>query len=34
MEIAMKVLTHIEQRGYNEQLLKIVADGLGPEFYD
>jgi hypothetical protein len=30
----MKVLTHIEQRGYNEQLLRVIADGIGPEFYD
>jgi hypothetical protein len=30
----MKVLTHIEHRGFNEQLFRIVADGIGPEFYD
>lgn len=30
----MKVLTHIEHRGYSEPLFKLVAESIGPEFYD
>ena len=33
-EIAMKVLSHIERRGYNDQLIKVIADGVGVEFFD
>ena len=30
----MKVLSHIERRGYNDQLIKVIADGVGVEFFD
>ena len=34
VEIAMKVLTHIEQRGYNEEMIRVIAEGIGRQFYD
>jgi hypothetical protein len=30
----MKVLTHIEQRGYNDDLMRVIAEGIGRQFYD
>ena len=30
----MKVLSHIERRGYNDQLIKVIADGIGADFFD
>lgn len=30
----MKALSHIERRGYNDQLIRVIADGIGSDFYD